>query len=76
MNRKEYRLIAETLREYKENEIESLKFEYTKTDVDRVLAVIEDLESRFIDRLRDEYSNFNERMFREATVPSNNNDLL
>lgn len=76
MNRKEYILIAETLREYKENEIESLKFGYTKTDVDRVLAVIEDLESRFIDRLRDEYSNFNERMFREATVPSNNNDLL
>jgi hypothetical protein len=76
MNRKEYILIAETLREYKENEIESLKFEYTVSDIDLSLSIIEDLESRFVDRLRHEYRNFDEVKFKEATRPTNIDEYI
>lgn len=65
MNRKEYILIAEVLREARENELEALKFDYTEDDIRPAMQTIAYLEDKFVDRFRDEYPNFDELKFRK-----------
>ena len=70
MNRKEYMIIAETIREQRENEFEALHFGYTEEDIQPALLTIADFEDRIVDRLRSEYANFDEAKFRLACKPS------
>lgn len=70
MNRREYILIAETIREQRENELESLNFGYTEEDIKPAMLTIADFEDRIVNRLRDEYANFDEAKFRIACKPS------
>lgn len=72
MNRREYIIIAETIREQRENEYESTRVGgYTEDDIRPALLTIADFEDRICDRLRSEYGNFNESMFREACKATN-----
>ena len=66
MNQREYLIICQTLQETRANELEALKFGYTYDDIKPALLTVNRLEDKFVDRLKDEYSNFNESEFRKA----------
>lgn len=66
MNRREYMIIAEVIRERKENAHEWIHFGYSQAEVEAALATINDLQDHMVYRLKEEYANFDEAKFVEA----------
>jgi hypothetical protein len=66
MNQREYLIICQTLRETRADALEAMQFGYAYDDIKPVLLTVRRLEDKFVDRLKDEYSNFNESEFRKA----------
>lgn len=66
MNRREFIIIAEVIRELKENAHEWIHYGYSLAEVESAMATINDLQDHMVYRLKEEYPKFDESKFIEA----------
>lgn len=66
MNQKEYELIADVIRDRKENATRSKAFGYSDREIESWLAVLNDFQDMLAYRLGKEYASFDSEKFNQA----------